>query len=362
VIARNSLSHGAPIRRWARGLLFPLVAVVALAGCAEVQFISQAAKEFDGRTARGPADPDAAGNGKYYKVGNAYQIRDIWYYPKEDADYVEEGIASWYGPNFDGKPTANGAVFDQWKVSAAHRTLPMPSIVRVTNLENGRSLKVKVNDRGPFAHNRIIDMSRRGAQLLGFETQGTALVRVELLADESRKLAAYMQGEGPRPRIAALGQQPVPTKPAPEAPPPEAAPTPDVDSEDLAPPPGVEVATATDDAFQVDMRGKPTSQDQITRDADDLEPVGEASLKVGPIPATPDIFIQAGAFAQHVNAVQAQALLRSLGPVEIQQINKSQTPLFRVRLGPIRDVNRADGLLASIQGAGFTDAHIVVNR
>lgn len=339
-----------------------LAAALTVSACAEVQFLTHAAKELNGAEASAPADPDAAGNGKNYKVGNAYQIKNIWYYPREDYEYVEEGIASWYGPNFHGKPTANGAIFDQWKVSAAHRTLPLPSIVRVTNLENGRALKVKVNDRGPFAHNRIIDLSRKAAQLLGFEQQGTALVRVEVMADESRKLAAFMQGEGPRPTIAALGAGGSPRGPgAEQAPVPEAAPAPDVDSEDLAAPPGVEVAAAESDAFQVELRGRPTTPEQVERERLDEQPVGEASLSLVPVSPNPDIFIQAGAFSQHVNAVQAQALLRSLGPVVIQQINRSDTPLFRVRLGPFKQVERADTLLASVQDAGFSDAHIVVN-
>lgn len=349
---------GARRRAWARaGVL--AAGLVFLAGCAEVQFISQAAKELDGTPARGPADPDAAGNGKYYKIGNAYQVKGVWYYPREEFDYVEEGIASWYGPNFHGKPTANGAVFDQWKVSAAHRTLPMPSIVRVTNLENGRSLKVKVNDRGPFAHNRIIDLSRRAAQLLGFERQGTALVRVELLEGESRRLAAYMQGRGPRPTIVALGAEAAGAT-AEEPPPPEAAPSPDVDSENLAPPPGVRVASIPSDAFEVEVRGRPATPEDVERAQSVDGPVGEESLTIEAVPARPTIYIQAGAFAEHVNAVKAQALLRSIAQVEIEQINRSDTPLFRVRLGPIHEVARADGLLTSVQQAGFSDAHIVV--
>nr|WP_246484204.1 septal ring lytic transglycosylase RlpA family protein [Marivibrio halodurans] len=346
-----------------------VAAALVIGGCAEVQFVSQAAKQIGGGTPTAPADPDAAGNGTSYKIGKAYQIKNIWYYPREDEEYVEEGIASWYGPNFHGKPTANGAIFDQWKVSAAHRTLPMPSIVRVTNLENGRSLKVKVNDRGPFSQNRIIDLSRKAAQLLGFEQKGTALVRVELLAEESRKLAAFMQGRGPRPTIAALGQPgaaaastaPSTNAGREEVPAPEAAPAPDVDSEDLAAPPGVEVAAAEGTAYNVDLRGRPSSPDQIERAPLDEQPVGEESLSVVPVSPNPDIFIQAGAFAQHVNAIQAQARLRPLGPVVIQQINKSETPLFRVRIGPIKEVDRADMLLASVQDAGFNDAHIVVN-
>ncbi|MBK8212088.1 MAG: septal ring lytic transglycosylase RlpA family protein [Rhodospirillales bacterium] len=129
-----------------------------------------------------------------YKVGKPYQIKGVWYYPQVDYGYIEEGIASWYGPGFHGKATANGESYDMNDLTAAHRTLPMPSIVRVTNLENGRSLKLKVNDRGPFARERIIDVSRRASQLLGFHMQGTTPVRVEIVEDESRQLAAALGG------------------------------------------------------------------------------------------------------------------------------------------------------------------------
>jgi len=131
-----------------------------------------------------------------YKVGEPYQIGGIWYYPAEDYAYDETGIASWYGPDFHGKYTANGEVYDMNDLTAAHHTLPMPSLARVTNLDNGRSIVVRVNDRGPFAKGRILDMSRRGAQLLGFEQAGTAKVRVQILAQESKQLAAQMKAQG----------------------------------------------------------------------------------------------------------------------------------------------------------------------
>ena len=103
-----------------------------------------------------------------YKVGNPYQIGNIWYYPREQPDYDETGIASWYGPTFYGKHTANGEMYDGNALTAAHRTLPMPVNVRVTNLDNGKSMVVRVNDRGPYAKGRIIDLSRHAAELLGF--------------------------------------------------------------------------------------------------------------------------------------------------------------------------------------------------
>ena len=130
--------------------------------------------------------------GGVYKVGNPYQIMGRWYYPKEDYHYSEVGVASWYGDDFHAKRTANGEKYDMNTLTAAHRTLPLPSIVRVTNLENGRSLVVRVNDRGPYAKERIIDISKRGAQLLGYQTKGTAKVKVEIMADESRALKAAL--------------------------------------------------------------------------------------------------------------------------------------------------------------------------
>ena len=93
-----------------------------------------------------------------YKIGDPYQINGTWYYPAEDWSYDETGIASWYGEDFHGKYTANGEIFNLNAVTAAHRTLPMPSVVQVTNLENVRSIQVRVNDRGPFARGRILDL------------------------------------------------------------------------------------------------------------------------------------------------------------------------------------------------------------
>ena len=126
--------------------------------------------------------------GGIYKVGNPYKIAGKWYYPKEDYSYSEIGTASWYGEDFNGKPTANGERYNMNTLTAAHRTLPLPSIVRVTNLQNGRSIILRVNDRGPYVKDRIIDLSKRGAQLLGYMGQGTTRVKVEVLPKESKAL------------------------------------------------------------------------------------------------------------------------------------------------------------------------------
>ena len=112
------------------------------------------------------------------KIGKPYQVAGIWYYPADDARYDEVGLASWYGAQFHGGQTANGEVFDMDRVGAAHKTLPLPSYVEVTALDTGRTILVRINDRGPFVTNRIIDLSRRSAQLLGIERTGVSRVRV----------------------------------------------------------------------------------------------------------------------------------------------------------------------------------------
>jgi len=123
-----------------------------------------------------------------YIVGQPYQINGRTYTPHEDFDYDRTGTASWYGSDFHGRRTANGETYDMHALTAAHPTLPMPTIVRVTNLDNGRSVNVRINDRGPFAEDRIIDLSRAGARELGFENAGLARVRVTVLREASLQL------------------------------------------------------------------------------------------------------------------------------------------------------------------------------
>jgi len=134
----------------------------------------------------GSTPPESAGSAigpgaGHYKLGNPYQIAGRWYYPSYDPGYAEVGVASWYGHPFHGRATANGELFDRDVLSAAHPTLPLPSIVRVTNLANQRQLEVRVNDRGPFVGDRVIDLSQAAARELGFEQNGLAEVRVEFV-------------------------------------------------------------------------------------------------------------------------------------------------------------------------------------
>ncbi len=122
--------------------------------------------------------PVPKGGGRYV-VGKKYKIAGKWYYPKEDPNYKKVGLASWYGPTFHGRKTANGEIFDRNGLTAAHTTMPLPSYAKVTNMANGRSMVVRVNDRGPFHGNRVIDLSERVATLLGTKEDGVGNVKVE---------------------------------------------------------------------------------------------------------------------------------------------------------------------------------------
>jgi rare lipoprotein A len=151
-----------------------------------------------------PGEPIPKGGGTY-RVGKPYVVAGQTYFPEEDTNYRAEGLASWYGDNFHGRRTANGEVYDMNSISAAHPTLPMPSYARVTNLNNGKSIIVRINDRGPYHRNRVIDLSVRTAQLLEFHAHGLVRVRVEYVGrasldgSDDRILAATLRHGQPAP-------------------------------------------------------------------------------------------------------------------------------------------------------------------
>ena len=315
-------------------ILLCSVLALIITGCAESEFLANSVKGM-----RSPS-----GDYGTYKVGNPYQIDGVTYVPRVDYEYVETGVASWYGPKFHGNRTANGEHFDMNTISAAHRTLPLPSLVRVTNLENGRVLTVRVNDRGPFSRGRIIDLSRRAAQLLDFHQKGTAMVRVEILARESIALARGMDGV----QVASADSHPVP----------DAAPRMTVTSAELAPPPGTRAAPLPPRNHYAAPLAQPSPP--ASQALGDLERV-DGSIKQVPVPGNPGMFVQAGAFSQFVNAHRVQTLLKGVAPVQISQVDGGAMRVFRVRLGPVRSVAEADALLARVVASGISEAHIVVD-
>jgi len=306
-----------------------LVSTALMGGCAEVSLFGHVAKTV------APSDrspPAAATTSSMYKVGKPYQVQGVWYYPREDFDYDETGIASWYGPDFHGKMTANGEQFDQMAVSAAHKTLPMPSLVRVTNLENGRTLVVRVNDRGPYVNGRIIDLSRRSAQLLGIEGRGTARVRVQILADESRALAGKLKEDAPggQPQVVAAPRASVTAEALPLA---------------GAPPPVRKAVAPIPPAPRLDAAAAAEKE------------IGQVSEV--PVHAT-NIFVQAGSFSRYDNALRLSNQLAKLGKATISQAYVKGQTVYRVRLGPAASVEDADRLLDQLTAAGQPDAKVLV--
>ncbi len=183
------------------------VACLALANCSSSGIASRIDPKYG--VSSSPrvvalGDPVPKGGGTY-RVGKPYVVAGRVYVPEEDVNYREEGLASWYGDDFHGRLTANGEVFDMASLSAAHPTLPMPCYARVTNLSNGKSLIVRVNDRGPYHDNRLMDVSSRAAELLEFKNHGVARVRVEyvgrapLEGSDDRQLVATLRTGIPAP-------------------------------------------------------------------------------------------------------------------------------------------------------------------
>jgi rare lipoprotein A len=154
-----------------------------------------------------PGQPVPKGGG-VYRVGQPYTIAGRLYVPEENINYSAVGMASWYGDDFHGRYTANGEIFDMDSISAAHPTLPLPSYVRVTNLANSRSIVVRVNDRGPYARDRLIDVSVKTAQLLGFHGHGVTRVKVDYVgraplqgSDDRKLIATLREGNAPAPSV-----------------------------------------------------------------------------------------------------------------------------------------------------------------
>jgi rare lipoprotein A len=201
-----------------RSTALVLIATIALSACQSSDVMETAdlappddAPIFSESVFGVPASPRVTNLRKVRKgggrlqVGKPYKVRGKWYYPKDQPGYAKVGKASWYGANFHGRLTANGEVYDMFGLSAAHTTFPLPSYAMVTNMENGNKIMVRINDRGPYAHGREIDVSSKAAQLLGFHTDGVADVKVEyvgrapLEGDDTRQLmASFRPGEGRR--------------------------------------------------------------------------------------------------------------------------------------------------------------------
>jgi rare lipoprotein A len=265
-----------------------------------------------------------SGNPPFYKVfGKRYYVLS------SSVGYRERGVASWYGPGFHKVRTSIGELYDMYGMSAAHKTLPLPAYVRVTNLQNGRSVVVRVNDRGPFVGNRIIDLSYSAAAKLDMLRNGTAMVEVR-----SVDLSA------PPPVITASGT------PAPAAAPPAATAL-TVVAPAAAAPTGAAPAAAAAPAATAPGTATPTAGSGVT----------------SPAAAAPALFVQAGAFSDPANAERLAEKLRggSYGKVTVRDDQIAGRRMYRVRIGPVPNVAEFDRVVAALERAGINDAHLALD-
>jgi rare lipoprotein A len=324
--------------------------------------------------------------GGAYMLGKPYQVGGIWYTPRDEPGYNRVGRASWYGELFHGRRTANGEIYDMDRLSAASPTLPLPVYAQVTNLTNGRTIVVRVNDRGPYANDRVMDLSRRSAEVLGFQSDGTALVRVKYLGRapingddryEQKFLASqsWMQvaakgrsGKGKRQAtdIASLPPEnpenlQTPWKEA--APTQSAAASPAPAQPDAATSYGWTIVTPPKEAEAAPLDA-PLYWQSSPRVAERAQVAATGSL---PQPAKQSrqiggFLIQAGSFKSRGNADKARAVLASIAPVELAEIETGGNVYFRVRVGPFPGDIAAEAALAKVTQAGYQGAKIIAKN
>lgn len=318
------------------------------------------------------------------KLGKAYTIKGETYHPRYEKSYSEHGEASWYGPGFDGRMTASGERFDQEDITAAHRTLPLPSLVRVTRRDTGESIVVRINDRGPFAHDRIIDLSKGAARALNMLGNGVASVRVTYLDDETKEyliannieIPDYMKGSNSLPF--ALASSDVTRANYAQKPPtvgysaPKArtvARTPEKSKDQLTQ--VIELVSNQYEAPKVDVAqgyapkqlGKSTEVFQPKRTSADMLRLSATDQKKAANPkATEAMFrIQAGAFSQEANAKKQKAQLKHVADVQITPIEVGSNVMYRVSLAPVKSYDDAMKLLHKTRDLGYKDAQIMVD-
>lgn len=259
------------------------------------------------------------------RVGPPYEANGRWYVPTPEPGYQQTGTASWYGSDFHGRRTASGEVFDQEALTAAHPTLPIPSLVQVTNLENGREVIVRVNDRGPFTGERLIDLSRGAANVLGFQQQGHARVHVRYL--------------GPAPRRVNADGSPAPESvhapaSAPMTQPPEEGPS----------------SLLPSQPARTELAGGPTYDRPV------YAPQPQRTLVAG------NYFVQVGAYSDPTNAQRVRDAVSAAGPVVVDtRTTASGAELFRVRVGPWASREEADAARRTLGSLGYAES-VVASR
>jgi rare lipoprotein A len=314
-----------------------LASAVALAGCSSHKSEkSMADKNSFGESLagfRGKGSSYYSGKGQIprgggrFLVGNPYQVAGRWFTPKPQPGYDRKGSASWYGEAFHRRKTSNGEYFDMAMLTAAHPTLPLPSYARVTNLENGKVIVVRINDRGPFVGTRIIDLSKRSAEALGYKSMGKANVRVQWIGnaplnDQGAHLAMMNRkaasGAGMGTLIAAADGP----------------------------------ARGGNDDVQVAQAEPEPDVQQVAYDAPKPQKPARAEAQI----------IQVGSFADLDTAEQARAALSAIGPVQVYEWQTADGPLYKVQLGPFLSVIGAEDALDDVRGQGYRKAALATAR
>ncbi len=321
----NMFCFSKSLRRSTRGFLISTVKWAFLAIGVSAMIVMGGCGGKGGKNANlfaGQGSPIYPGSGPLPKgggrrhVGNPYTINGQRFYPKDVASYNKVGVASWYGSRFHRRKTSNGEWFDMNDLTAAHTTLPLPSYVKVTNLDNGKEAVVRVNDRGPFANDRIIDLSKRAAGILGLRGKGTQKVRIVLLDKAPLNHDGY--------HLNAMNRK-------------------HLSRSDYA-----AVASA------MNYRSAPS-----TRYADAGRTTGGVVKK--PVSNKAGYFVQAASFINSDNAYRARRRLSSLGPVSVNRVAVGHSTYYSVRVGPLANARSAYDVTELIRQQGMADARIITH-
>ena len=307
------------------------VAGLSLAGCSSSSEKTQSLKSLD--PFAGTGSPIYAKGGKIplgggrRQVGKPYQVAGRWFHPKEQPGYDRRGTASWYGEAFHRRQTSNGEWFDMNQLTAAHPTLPLPSYAKVTNLENGQSIIVRINDRGPFVGTRLIDLSKRSAEALGYKNNGKTEVRVQLIGpapldDRGVHLAAMnreLQRGTPLNRMVA--------------------------------------AAGGGETDGVQMAAYEPPRKPARRKAAPEPVIAEADPAIA---TRSQYFVQVASFSDPINAALARDELAGVAPVEVRPLESTSGTIYRVRLGPMANEGEAESALAAAVDQGHGGARLIV--
>ena len=253
-----------------------------------------------------------------YKIGKKYNVGGKYYYPKKDLNYNKTGIASWYGPKFHGKLTANGEIYNQYALTAAHKTLPLPSAVKVTNLKNNKSIVLRINDRGPFVNDRIIDLSSKAADILDLKREGTGLVRVQILKEKSLYLEKLAK-QGSFPEINDLKETELPNVTIPN---------------------------------KVAVKIKDTKNKKII--------TKKINYNLKNLNKEYKIYIKLASFSSKKNAELMKKKVSYIDKVKIYKIYKSNKTLYQVKAGPFLSVEKVDQLHSLLLQKGMQGAKIII--